>query len=320
MLAALLDLLSRIRHALAIFLLFHALPQLVGIAQDLLLLIPEPFELPFDLLLGLSGLGRLERRLQFLEPLVDVRLALGQLAQPIEHLTRLTLLALSLREVLFPGPSRALLFVAVLIRRQLELLKLPLRHSASGAAAALLLAPRVISNHLEFPGAQLEQGLVGSLLGGKSRIERRDRRVVGNVRQAFLGILHQASRLFQAGFRRRILQPLCELVGLLDRRLLSLFQHLAVFGELFGRLGAGLSPHQLPGAVDDLLLKLGQLVGIAGVVLPAFLLLVLGRSARWLLTLAEDLLEVPDLGKEHVARGCAGAARRARRPRPRRNR
>ena len=52
MLAALLDLLSRIRHAFAVFLLFHALSQLVGIAQDLLLLIPEPFELPLDLLLA----------------------------------------------------------------------------------------------------------------------------------------------------------------------------------------------------------------------------------------------------------------------------
>ena len=49
-LAALLDLLAGVGHAVAIFLAFHPLAQLVGIAEDLLLLVPEPLELPLDLL------------------------------------------------------------------------------------------------------------------------------------------------------------------------------------------------------------------------------------------------------------------------------
>ena len=49
-LATLLDLLSSISHALAVLVLLHALSQLVCITQDLLLLVPQAFELPFDLL------------------------------------------------------------------------------------------------------------------------------------------------------------------------------------------------------------------------------------------------------------------------------
>ena len=49
---------------------------------------------------------------------------------------------------------------------------------------------------------------------------------------------------------------------------LRLLEGLAVLGELGGRLRAGLAADQLPGAVDDLLLELGELVGLLGVALP----------------------------------------------------
>ena len=46
-----------------------------------------------------------------------------------------------------------------------------------------------------------------------------------------------------------------------------------------------------------------SLLGLLGVALLRSLLLVLGRALGGLLALAEDLLEVADLGEEHVARG-----------------
>ena len=79
-LAALLDLLAGLGHAFAVLLVLHPLLQLVGVAEDLLLLVAEPLELPLDLLLGLLVLRRLEGRLQLLEAVVQVGLALGQLA------------------------------------------------------------------------------------------------------------------------------------------------------------------------------------------------------------------------------------------------
>ena len=49
-LAALLDLLAGLGHPLAVLLVLHPLLELVGVAEDLLLLLAEPLELPLDLL------------------------------------------------------------------------------------------------------------------------------------------------------------------------------------------------------------------------------------------------------------------------------
>ena len=135
-LAALLHLLAGLGHPLAVLLALHPLAELVGVAEDLLLLLPQPLELPLDLLAGLRVLGGLEGRLQLLEPVVQVGLPLGQLAEPVEHLPRLALLLLALREPVLLEPGRALLLVAVLVVRQLELVELPLRGAAARAAAA----------------------------------------------------------------------------------------------------------------------------------------------------------------------------------------
>src|SRR5262249_40294591 len=149
--------------------------------------------------------------------------------------TIFSLLAFALREVLLAGASRSLLFVAVFVCRQLELVELPLRHVAAGAAAALL-PPRVISNDLEFAGAQFEQGLIRSLLGGQRPFERPNRCVVGDLRQSLLSILHQADGLLEAGLRSGISQPLSQSVGLFERRLLRLLEHFAVGLEFVGWL------------------------------------------------------------------------------------
>lgn len=96
MIAALFDLLAGIGQALAILLALHALAQLVGVAQDLLLLLAKPLELALELLAGLRVLGRLEGGLKLLQTVVQVGLALGQLTKPAGDLAVLGLLALSL--------------------------------------------------------------------------------------------------------------------------------------------------------------------------------------------------------------------------------
>ena len=302
MLAALVDLLAGVGHPVAILFALHPFPELVGIAEDLLLLVPEPLELPLDLLACGLRLGGLEGRLQLFEPFVHVVLPLRQLAEAIEDLPCFTLFLLALRELFLLGPGRPLVFVAVFLVGELELLELPLRAVAARVSAALPLLARVAANHLKLACAQLEQSLIGGLFGGQGRVEGRHRRLLGHHSQLFLGVFHRARRLLEVGLRRRVLQPPGKLAGLLDRRVLRFFQDLAILGELRGGLGRRLAPDQLPGAVDDFLLQLRQLVAGPGIALLALLFLVLGRSARGLFALAEDLLEWPDLGEEHVAR------------------
>src|SRR5690606_26341409 len=101
---------------------------------------------------------RLQRGLQLLDLLVQVFLPLRQLAQPVEHLPRLTLLRLLLRR-----GGRALLLVAVLFVGQLQLIQLLLRSIAAApasSAAALLAADDVV-----LAGSQLQQRLIRGLLG-----------------------------------------------------------------------------------------------------------------------------------------------------------
>ncbi len=175
MLAAFVDLLASIGHAVSILFPLHPFPELVGIAKDLLLLFPEPLELSLDFLAGRLRLGGLEGRLQFLEPVIHVVLSLRELAQAIEHLTRFALLLLALREPLLLGPGRALIFVAVFLVGELELLELPLRTVAAGVSACLSLLARIAANDLEFACTQFEQGLIGGLFGGQGRSEARHR-------------------------------------------------------------------------------------------------------------------------------------------------
>ena len=181
--------------------LLHPLAKLVGVAEDLLLLVAEPLELALDLLARLFVLGGFEGRLQFLEAVVQVALALGQLAQPVEHLARLALLLLAAREPVLVGSGRPLLFVAVLVVRELELLELPLRRAAAGSAALPL--PRVVADHLELAGAELEQGLVGGLLGDERRAEGGEAWSIGRLGQPLLGVLHELRRLVELGLRLR---------------------------------------------------------------------------------------------------------------------
>ena len=97
------------------------------------------------------------------------------------------------------------------------------------------------------------------------------------------------------------LSLLAERLGLFDGRSLRIVDGLASSANVGAGFAAGLAADQLPGAVDDLLLQLGELLGLLGV--AALLLAWLFLARRGLLALAEDLLEVADLGEVHVARG-----------------
>ena len=121
--APLLDLLAGLGHAFAVLFVLHPLLQLVDVAEDLLLLFAEPLELPLDLLLGRLVFRCFEGRLQLLQALVQVGLALGQLLEAVDDLPRLALLLLLLRELL---PRPALLLETILLVRELELIELPL--------------------------------------------------------------------------------------------------------------------------------------------------------------------------------------------------
>ncbi len=138
-LAALLHLRAGFGHSVPIFLALHPLSDLVGVAEDLLLLLPEPLELSFDLFARLLGLGGFQSRLQLLHPFIQVGLSLSQLVKTVEHLARLLLFLFPFRSVLLLSPGRALFLVAVFIVRELELLELPLRLAGARAAAALPL-------------------------------------------------------------------------------------------------------------------------------------------------------------------------------------
>ena len=145
-LAALVDLLACVGHSVSILFALHPFSQLVGIAEDLLLLISQPLELSLDFLASLRRLGGLEGRLQLFEPIIHVVLPLRELAKAIEDLPCFALFLFSLREPLLLGSGRALIFVAVFLVGELELLELSLRPVAAGVSTALLVAGELLES------------------------------------------------------------------------------------------------------------------------------------------------------------------------------
>ena len=130
-------------------------------------------------------------------------------------------------------------------------------------------------------GSELQERLVRCLLGGERRCERRDRRAVGRPRSdALSASFIELRRLLQTGLRGRVSQAAAKLGRLFDRGCLRLLEDLGVLDEFGGRLSTGLAPDEFPGAVDDFLLELRQLVGLLGVARFALLLVRPGPSPR----------------------------------------
>ena len=125
LLASLVDLGASFGHPVAVLLALHPLADLVGVAEDLLFLVAKPLQLPLGLGLRVGSLGGFEGSLQLLEPLVQVSLPPGEFGQPVENLPGFALLGFRLGRVLRLGGL--LLFVAVLVVGQLQLVELLLR-------------------------------------------------------------------------------------------------------------------------------------------------------------------------------------------------
>ena len=74
-----------------IALLIHAGDHFIRVAQNFLLMITQPLELALELLALSLCLRLLQRGLQLTQPLVDVFLTAGQVAEPVEDIARLSL-------------------------------------------------------------------------------------------------------------------------------------------------------------------------------------------------------------------------------------
>jgi len=108
LLAGLLELLAFVGHSFGVFWRFHARLKLLGVLEDLPLLVLEALELAFELFTLLLCAGFFEGGLQLFQPLVEIVLPLGELFQAIEDLAIFALLG---RFILIL--SLALGFVAV---------------------------------------------------------------------------------------------------------------------------------------------------------------------------------------------------------------
>ena len=128
------ELLPGVGHARLVFGAFHSLAQLVNVRQHFLLFFAQTFQSSSNLFALSLGLRLLERGLQFLEPLVQVLLALRQFLQPVQHLELLALLGVLLRRGLPLG------FVTIVRLFEFQLVKLSLRALALLAAALLVAA------------------------------------------------------------------------------------------------------------------------------------------------------------------------------------
>ena len=193
--AGLIQLLALLRHLRLIFGPVHALAQFIHVREHLLLLLLEPFQPALDFLPFLLGARLLQGRLQFFEPVVQVLLPPGQFLQTV------------LRLQLFPAlgvPRRlrlALRFVTVLRLGHLHLLELAL-HLLLASAATLLVAA-LIAHDLVLVLLQLQQRLIGRLLGRQGLGEGRWR--VRGSPKALDGFLHFQPRGGPQGRRARIL-------------------------------------------------------------------------------------------------------------------
>ena len=116
-LASLFQLFGCLRHVLLVLGLLHSLGKLIGLTQQILLLITQPLQLPLVLLFFFLRFGFFQSRLQLRKLFVQVLLTPCQLTKPIEDLANLLLLLLLLARLL----GLLLSFVTILVLVQLQI-------------------------------------------------------------------------------------------------------------------------------------------------------------------------------------------------------
>ncbi len=282
-LAGLVHLAALLGKARLVFGTFHALPQLVGVGEHLLLLVFEPFELAPDFLAFGLGPGFVEGRLKFAQALVEVLLAAGEFLQAVEDLELFAAFG-GLR-----GLGLALGLVAVVGLGEVELIELAL-HLVFAAARLLIALAAAAAGDLVLALLQPEQGLVSRLL----RSQGLRQRVGGFHRfvQATERVLHPLDGRLPEGGCPRVIDRFAGRLGLFERLGLRIAHHrdilgvgvrraplivlpdpvesftpdcvwnvgagVAARGRFRGRGASGLVALQLPSGAYDLFLQFGE--------------------------------------------------------------
>ena len=295
---SLIQLLPGFGHLALVLRAVHSLAKFIDIGQHFLLFVPQAFEFPADCLAVLLGFGFLKRRLQFLEPLIDVKLTAGEFLQPVEHLKFLALF----RSLLLAG--LALSLVAILRLLQFELIQLRLKLPAASASSSTTAS--AAARDLVFPGLKFEQRLISGLFRRERVGEWFRGVVVRRLGQIGQGFFHFLDHGLGKGLEPGNLGFLAQFPGLIQCLFLGFLHDRDILLATRGRLHLGFPALQFPGRVDDLFLKFGELLALAS--LSAVLLLLLGLATGRLLAFAKDLFEVPDFGKIHVTGSAADLA------------
>ena len=236
--------------------LLHALVQLVCLPQQLLLLISQTLQLPFNFVLFFLGFCLFQCRLQLCKLFVQIGLSPRKLFQSIEDLTNLALLLFLLALL------RLLLsLVAVLVLLQLQVVQL-LLSALLGSTAGTLLLVALLTSHLKLARSQFQQHGVGGLLCRECVSQSRQVRPVDGLfklgdgdRHVVVSRFDKPRRFFVSDFFRQCFQHP-------DRIGLRLDDQTDIVLERFTRRFVGSAAEHVPCRSDDLLLQFGEFFGL----------------------------------------------------------
>ncbi len=294
LLAHLVKLLARLGHVGGVLGLLHALFEVVEVAQKLLLLLLQPLELVLQFLALLLGLGLCDLVFQLLHLLRQRLLAAGEFLEPVEHLQVFLLLG----ALLLGG--HFFLLVTLLLLFQLQAAELVfVRPLALPRLARLVLAHDEV-----LAAAGAVQPLERALLKAQRLIQGGAFLFLGGLLERIKRVLHALPCLGEREFHLGVLGLLHRLFGLVQSDALGLMHHIHIRRGGVHALAGVRVANDAPGGVDHLLLEIEQLVALR------LLAGLAGHGGRGL-ALAEDVLKMAHVGKEHVAHGAAHLALRA---------
>ena len=274
----------------------HPLLNLIEIIDQFALFLLQALEFALDAFaLGLV-LGVEQGNLQFLHPLIQVRLPPGQFLEAVERLQLLGALALLPGLLLLPlGLALQLVVVARILH--LKLVELALGTVAVAAAPLPGLLLGLLAGDAKLILAQFLQVLQGGLLlddrPGK-RLAKRIAAGVPRLRQAVGGGLHRLVGLVRLATGLGVLQQRRRLLEQADQFLLRIEHDPNVVGQFFV---VGIAALQVPCGADDLFLRVEHvgdgLLLFAALLAALTLLLLLPHALGSGTVLPEDFLERP---------------------------